>query len=457
MAHEFSHYLREVMRSIGETDGAPQQITEDLATIHAWMEETTGEAVDGDYSTPQQEAWAEAFENYLMSGVAPSPSLKVVFRKFALWLATVYKTAVGAGTQPSPEVRGVMDRLLATDQEIAAVQLENNDGAMLGKLLNRAMESARKKQTKEWKAFYAEALIAATADLSEEREYVLIAALGDKDNNYGRGARLDRDMLVSMFGTAVLDDLKALKAPQLIYVKDGADIDQVADMFGFRNGAHMVQTLRTVKPMAEQAEANARAAADSLAPALTPAEMQEEAEAALKNPTRIERVAREGAALSKASGGVASSWTVMNRAAKARAEKLVGEMNVRQAGNYRQFSVAARKAAREAQTQLAKVVRLADGTPTAGGMVAMGKAAEAKRQQLLNDHMYNTARERAKAFDKARKRFAKTNTKKGREKVDPDYMVRLPPAHGCAGQRGHEGSRSADRLHHPAAGGRCRR
>tara|TARA_R110002153_G_scaffold246393_1_gene402260 strand:- start:3250 stop:6318 length:3069 start_codon:yes stop_codon:yes gene_type:complete len=229
-------------------------------------------------------------------------------------------------------------------------------------------------------------------------------------------------MLVSMFGTAILDDLKALKAPQLIYVKDGADIDQVADMFGFRNGAHMVQTLRTVKPLAEQAEANARAAADSLAPPLTPAEMQEEAEAALKNPTRIERVAREGAALSKASGGVASSWTVMNRAAKARAEKLVGEMNVRQAGNYRQFSVAARKAAREAQTQLAKVVRLADGTPTAGGMVAMGKAAEAKRQQLLNDHMYNTARERAKAFDRARKRFAKADTKKGREKVDPDYM-----------------------------------
>ena len=449
MAHEFSHYLIEVMRSIGSTDGAPQQITEDLATVHAWMEETTGEAVDGNYSTAQQEAWAEAFENYLMSGAAPSPSLKVVFRKFALWLATVYKTAVGAGTQPSPEVRGVMDRLLATDQEIAAVQLENNDGAMFGdkppfmsadewetyrkvaergdaeaqgKLLNRSMEGARKKQTKEWKAFYAEALIAATADLSEEREYVLIAALGDKDNNYGRGARLDRDMLVSMFGTAILDDLKALKAPQLIYVKDGADIDQVADMFGFKNGAHMVQTLRTVKPMAEQAEANARAAADSLAPPLTPAEMQEEAEASLKNPTRIERVAREGAALSKASGGVASSWTVMNRAAKARAEKLVGEMNVRQAGNYRQFSVAARKASREAQTQLARVVRLADGTPTAGGMTAMGKAAAAKRQQLLNDHMYNTARARAKAFDKARKRFAKTDTKKGRAKIDPDYM-----------------------------------
>jgi hypothetical protein len=449
MAHEFSHYLIEVMRSIGSADGAPQQITEDLEIVHAWMEETTGEAVDGNYSTAQQEAWAEAFENYLMIGVAPSPSLKVVFRKFALWLATVYKTAVGAGTQPSPEVRGVMDRLLATDQEIAAVQLENNDGAMFGdkppfmsagewetyrkvaergdaeaqgKMLNRAMESARKKQTKEWKAFYAEALIAATADLSEEREYVLIAALGDKDNNYGRGARLDRDMLVSMFGTAILDDLKALKAPQLIYVKDGADIDQVADMFGFKNGAHMVQTLRTVKPMAEQAEANARAAADSLAPPLTPAEMQEEAEASLKNPTRIERVAREGAALSKASGGVASSWTVMNRAAKARAEKLVGEMNVRQAGNYRQFSVAARKASREAQTQLARVVRLADGTPTAGGMAAMGKAAAAKRQQLLNDHMYNTARERAKAFDKARKRFAKTDTKKGRAKIDPDYM-----------------------------------
>jgi len=449
MAHEFSHYLIEVMRSIGSNDGAPQQIVDDLATVHAWMEETTGVAVDGNYTTAQQEAWAEAFENYLMTGAAPSPSLKTVFRKFALWMASVYKSAVGAGTQPSPEIRDVMDRLLATDQEIDAVKLENSDVQLFlekppfmsaaewdtyrkvaergdaeahGKLLNRAMETARKKQTKEWKAFYAAALVQATEELSNEREYVLIAALGDKDNNYGRGARLDRDTLIDMFGTAILDDLKALKSQQLIYVKDGADPDQVADMFGFRNGAHMVQTLRTVKPLAEQAAANARAVADAEAPKLTDPEMQEEAEAALKNATRIERVAREAAVIVKEAGGVASSWTVINRAAKARAETLVGAMNVRQAGNYRQFAVAARKAAREAQAQLAKVVRLADGSPTAGGMIAMQKAAEAKRQQLLNDHMYNTARERAKAFDKARKRFAKADTQKSRAKTDPDYM-----------------------------------
>ena len=449
MVHEFGHYLIEVMRVIGEGDNAPQSIIDDLATVHAWMEEITGQPVTGAYNTAQQEAWAEAWENYLMTGSAPSPSLKTVFRKFALWLADVYKTATGAGTQASPEVRDVMDRLLATEQEIAVTKLENaeiglfserppfmteqdwdtykkvaerGDAEAQGKVLAAAMKSAVKKQGAEWKAFYARALVQATDELSKQREYVLIAALGDKDNNYGRGARLDRDILISMFGTAILNDLKALKSQQLIYVKDGADPDQVADMFGFRNGAEMVQTLRTVKPLKEQAELNARAVADKEAPPLTEAEMREEAEAALKNPTRIEVVAREGAALVKASGGVASTWTVMNRAAKARAENLVGQMNVKQAGNYRQFAVAAQKAAREAQAELAKVVRLADGTPKAGGMQAMRKAAEAKRKQLLNDHMYTIARERAKSFDRARKRFAKAQTNKGREKVDPAYM-----------------------------------
>jgi len=449
MAHEFGHYLIEVMRVIGEGDGAPQSIVDDLATVNAWMEEVTGEPVNGPYTTAQQEAWAEAWENYLMSGKAPSPSLKTVFRKFALWMAEVYKTAVGAGTQPSPEIRGVMDRLLATDQEIAVTQMENadldlftekppymtqgewdtykrvaerGDAEAQGKLLNVAMESERKKQSKEWKAEYKRALVQAREDLAEQREYVLIAALGDKDNDFGLGARLDRDTLIDMFGKAILDDLKALKAKQLIYVKDGADPDQVADMFGYRNGADMVQTLRTVRPLEEQAQANARQEANKLAPPLKEAEMRENAEAALKNPTRTERVSREAATLVKASGGVASSWTVMNRAAKERATQLVGEMNVQQAGNYRQFAVAARKAAREAQAQLAKVVRLADGTPNAGGMEAMRKAADAKRQQLLNDHMYTVARERAKTFDKARVKFKKAQTKKQREKVDPAYM-----------------------------------
>ena len=449
MVHEFGHYLIEVMRVIGEGDNAPQSIVDDLATVHAWMEEVTGQPVTGAYNTAQQEAWAEAWENYLMTGAAPSPTLKTVFRKFALWMADVYKTATGAGTKASPEVRDVMDRLLATEQEIAVTKLENSelnlfpekppfmtdvewdtykkvaergDAEAQGKMLAAVMKSAVKKQGKEWKAFYDRALVQATEDLSNQREYVLIAALGDKDNNYGRGARLDRDILIDMFGKAILDDMKALKTQQLIYVKDGADPDQVADMFGFRNGAEMVQTLRTVKPLKEQAEINARALADKEAPPLTEAEMREEAEASLKNPTRIEVVAREGAALVKASGGVASTWTVMNRAAKARAENLVGQMNVKQAGNYRQFAVAAQKAAREAQAELAKVIRLADGTPKAGGMDAMRKAADAKRRQLLNDHMYTIARERAKAFDSARKRFSKAQTNKGREKVDPAYM-----------------------------------
>jgi GGDEF domain-containing protein len=68
------------------------------------------------------EKWAKAFERYLMEGKAPSLDLAGAFERFKLWLVSLYRSADALGVPLSDDIRGVFDRLLATDEEIARAQ-----------------------------------------------------------------------------------------------------------------------------------------------------------------------------------------------------------------------------------------------------------------------------------------------------------------------------------------------
>lgn len=71
------------------------------------------------------ERFAESFELYLMEGKAPSIELIPEFRRFASWLKQVYKSIRDFLTKHpqagllNDDIRGVMDRMLATDEQIA--------------------------------------------------------------------------------------------------------------------------------------------------------------------------------------------------------------------------------------------------------------------------------------------------------------------------------------------------
>ena len=72
----------------------------------------------------QHEKWARSFEAYLMEGKAPSVKLKKAFKAFADWLTNIYKSLKGLETisgqkiNLSPEVRGIFDALLTTQEEL---------------------------------------------------------------------------------------------------------------------------------------------------------------------------------------------------------------------------------------------------------------------------------------------------------------------------------------------------
>ena len=73
----------------------------------------------------KQERFARAFEIYLYEGKAPSKGLRHVFEKFVDFLTQIYNVFKTDGAKASEQVEAVMSRLVATEDEIAAAELDD--------------------------------------------------------------------------------------------------------------------------------------------------------------------------------------------------------------------------------------------------------------------------------------------------------------------------------------------
>ena len=153
--HEMAHVYLHDMLELAKLPNAPKQLLDDVKTLSKWaswrsetfdkeykgtalerefrkMHEQIADAtkygylvLDGKEITLEQlklqwaqERFARGFENYLREGKAPTESVKTIFRRFKEWLGTIYKAFVQIGGAPSKEVRAVMDRMIASEEEI---------------------------------------------------------------------------------------------------------------------------------------------------------------------------------------------------------------------------------------------------------------------------------------------------------------------------------------------------
>ena len=118
LIHEGGHKFLSELATDATTPNAPQQLKDDLQTTLDWLG-----AKDPDSITDEQhEKFARGFESYLRDGSAPSARLASVFERFKQWLMQIYRRLKEVGGRISPEMRGVFDRMLATDEEIAAAR-----------------------------------------------------------------------------------------------------------------------------------------------------------------------------------------------------------------------------------------------------------------------------------------------------------------------------------------------
>jgi len=75
------------------------------------------------------EQWARGVEDYFRTGQAPSVALQDAFNRFRAWLVSIYSSVTRRGAldvQFPQDVKQVLDRLLASDEEISLVEEQYN-------------------------------------------------------------------------------------------------------------------------------------------------------------------------------------------------------------------------------------------------------------------------------------------------------------------------------------------
>lgn len=128
--HESAHHFLELSRAFASSPDAPAQIKDDFDILLRTygVKGDTPEARLADWNVRDLESqravherFATEFERYLFEGKAPTQALQPLFSRFRTWMVALYQRLMGSPQglpDLSPEVRGVMDRMLASEAAI---------------------------------------------------------------------------------------------------------------------------------------------------------------------------------------------------------------------------------------------------------------------------------------------------------------------------------------------------
>lgn len=128
--HESGHFFLEqqfaLTNQLGpDMSAAQQELAKDTQALLDWFgvqDLDTWYAMDFEEQRGYHEKFAQGFEKYLFEGKAPSIELQPLFQRFAAWLKSIYRDLTRLKVELTPEVRGVLDRMLATNDQIALAE-----------------------------------------------------------------------------------------------------------------------------------------------------------------------------------------------------------------------------------------------------------------------------------------------------------------------------------------------
>lgn len=332
LLHESAHrWLFELQDDAAMPD-APAQIKEDLAKALNYLGLESAEQLDirrFEKGTPEyeraveaNEKWARSGEAYLKEGKAPSTELRSTFARFKAWLVAIYD-ALKQGRLDvtlTDEIRGVFDRLLATDQQITAAKAQavpifttavdagmtDTEFAAYRKTVEeagiQAQEEIDAKIMAEYKRTLTDVWKEEKAKVREEVEaeadkIPIYAALRKAKDN---GIVLNRDAAKAM-GKEVYKRL-----PRSLTAENGIPLDMAAELLGFTSGESLVRSIAG----AEKREAYVSRETDvrmneRFGNMLTDGTIVDEARKALANDMRAKVITAEIKALNKKAREVA--------------------------------------------------------------------------------------------------------------------------------------------------------
>lgn len=401
--HESGHFFLEVYRDLATAEDAAPQLRSDLDALLKWFGVESADQIGVD----QHEQFARGFEAYLGEGRAPTPELQSVFSQFKQWILGVYRSLRNLDVELTDEVRGVFDRMLASQEEIEAAQARVGFEPIARDLGEAQALGMTERQFAEYQQQVAAAREQAEADLMAQlqeadararerwwkdelatirseveaeveatpivRAYRVLTgrkeAGGEPVPQQLQGLKLDRAALAATYGDGLLDKMGRVYAR-----KGGTHPEEVAAMLGFSSADELVQGLWTVRQTLAgvSAEADARMQARHGEP-MTDGTLPQRALDAVHGSRKVQLLERELGVLAD----LAKEPRPNRRELKAVAQAVLAEKTARQI-RPNEYLVAERKAARAA-TQAAAAGKYAD-------------ALHAKRQQALNAVLFAEAR-----------------------------------------------------------------
>ena len=448
--HETAHYMLTVMEDIAMSDQASQQQLDDFQTLLNFFGVKDAQAwnqLSIDQKRKSHEAFAYNYEIYLYEGKAPSTKLQEIFNKFSKFLRRIYKSIRDElnviyrkeNGQDLPiltdEIRAVMDRMLATEEQItqaeeiygmkAMFQTQEQSGMddatwneytkAMQEAEDKSMEQLTKasmRQVKWLSNARSKVLKDIQKDVEKTRKKVIQEETNkiEKEKLYQVQAFLKRGEFINDQGERVVagsghkieiaslknlvpfydmaTEIKKLRTGKYgMVAKEGMPVSLVAEMFGFNNPVEMINALVDMRPIKEVVmERTDQRMLNEFSNLTDPRRQELQVQEAIHNEARARFISVELRFLSKSMQPVRYQVA----AAKQVAKELLAKKRLKDI-RPSQFSRNEIKAAKAAEAAMKKGDTLA--------------AIKAKKSQLLNNQLAKEALEIHKTFDKAQKLF----------------------------------------------------
>lgn len=237
-----------------------------------------------DLTRELSEKWAKEVELFFLEGKAPTPKMRSAFRVFRDWLFKVYRDWTGQGASISPEIRGVMNRLLASQGEVALAEAREDvdrlfpnpetvgmspeqarklaEVALEGEALaeeqvaSKLMRTVRRRLDKQEKIERAKVREQVLSEVSQKESAIALSILSKgvmpdgsvPDFPGGKPAsKMSKAAIIAEYGEEVLRTL-----PRSVWSQKGITADHAAEEINgvlpstattFRSGDHLIKTL----------------------------------------------------------------------------------------------------------------------------------------------------------------------------------------------------------------------
>jgi hypothetical protein len=298
LIHEESHVLFNVFGKLAGMDDAPTDLKADWGALlkHIGAKDTES------MTERQHEQLAEEMEHYLMEGKVPGQELRSAFQRIKSWMVQVYRSikdiyrSSGGVPMLNDEVRGIFDRMLASEDEIAAAHNKLSDGPIFkdataagmtqaeftdynkrwahgdadarDSLYEDMREQMMAPRTKVYEKALASAHEEAISNLNHDKAIAAVRHLQDGVRPDGEKSfpfpfKLDKNQLVKEYGEGILKELpgKATYSTnpnnhgEPVYASAGGlYLQSACDFLGFKSTDELVQALKGARDLSATAD-----------------------------------------------------------------------------------------------------------------------------------------------------------------------------------------------------------